>query len=197
LRVSPDSPVQRLDAHGRSVAQDLCHALHQLVRIVADADHCVGPRSVRLDQHGVESLLASSFSELRKERDVAANQRLEGGTDGAENRSGPDDDTAYHAQIVHYSESRNVEAGRCHVGRNVCCLRMDNGRHGSDYAVRDQLILRLAYRVAHVGYADACYHLRVAKDGWRAGEVVEEPNSGAKKYRRDVDVDFVEEPGIQ
>jgi hypothetical protein len=45
--------------------------------------------------------------------------------------------------------------------------------------------------------ADALDHRRVAKDGWRAGEVVEESNSGAKKNRRDVDVDFVEEASIQ
>src|SRR5262245_15696996 len=45
--------------------------------------------------------------------------------------------------------------------------------------------------------ADARDHRRVAKDGGRAGEVVEESNSGAKKKRRDVDVDFVEEAGIQ
>ena len=45
--------------------------------------------------------------------------------------------------------------------------------------------------------ADARDHRRVAKDGWRAGEVVEESNSGAKKNRRDVDVDFVEETSIQ
>jgi hypothetical protein len=40
-------------------------------------------------------------------------------------------------------------------------------------------------------------HRRVAKGNWRVGEVVEESNSGAKKNRRDVDADFVEEPGIQ
>jgi hypothetical protein len=45
--------------------------------------------------------------------------------------------------------------------------------------------------------ADARDHRRVAKDGWRAGEVVEESNSGAKKYRREVDVDFVEAARIQ
>ncbi len=45
--------------------------------------------------------------------------------------------------------------------------------------------------------ADARDHRRVAKNGWRAGEVVEESNSGAKKNRRDVDVDFVEEASIQ
>ncbi len=45
--------------------------------------------------------------------------------------------------------------------------------------------------------ADARDHRRIAKDGWCAGEVVKESNSGPKKYRRDVDGDFVEEPGIQ
>ena len=57
--------------------------------------------------------------------------------------------------------------------------------------------LRFVYRVAQVCNPDARDHRRIAKDGWRAGEVVEESNSGAKKNRRDVDVDFVEEPSIQ
>ena len=49
----------------------------------------------------------------------------------------------------------------------------------------------------HVGNADTRNHRRVAEQGWRVGEVVEESNSGAKKNRRDVDVDFVEEASIQ
>jgi len=57
--------------------------------------------------------------------------------------------------------------------------------------------LRLAYWVAQVCNADARDHRRISKDGWRAGEVVEESYSGAKKNRRDVDVDFVEEASIQ
>src|SRR5215210_1478102 len=57
--------------------------------------------------------------------------------------------------------------------------------------------LRLAYWVAQVCNADARDHPRVAKDSWRAGEVVEESNSGAKKNRRHVDVDFIEEASIQ
>jgi hypothetical protein len=48
-----------------------------------------------------------------------------------------------------------------------------------------------------VRHADARDHRRVAKDDGRAGEAVEESNSGAEKNRRDVDVDFVEEAGIQ
>src|SRR6267378_4608669 len=70
------SVFQRLDANGRPVAQYFCHAFHQLVRVIADADHCVGPRHMRLNQHCVESLLAGALSEFRKERDIAAKQRL-------------------------------------------------------------------------------------------------------------------------
>src|SRR5438876_9548457 len=125
------SVFQRLDANGRPVAQYLCHAFHQLVRVIADADHCVGPGLMRLNQHCVESLLAGSLSEFRKDRDIAAKQRLQASADGPENRSGSDDNTTYHAKIVHDSEPRHVEAGRCHVGWNVCCLRMDDGRHES------------------------------------------------------------------
>ena len=54
-----------------------------------------------------------------------------------------------------------------------------------------------AYWVAQVCDADACDHRRLAKDGWRAGEVAKESNSGAKKNCRDVDADFVEEASIQ
>ena len=57
--------------------------------------------------------------------------------------------------------------------------------------------LRRAYRVAQVCNADARDHRRVAKDGWRAGEVVKESNAGAKQNRCDVDADFVEEASIQ
>jgi len=57
--------------------------------------------------------------------------------------------------------------------------------------------LRLADWVAQVCHADARDHRRVAKDGWRVGEVVKESNSGTEKNRRDVDVDFVEEARIQ
>jgi hypothetical protein len=45
--------------------------------------------------------------------------------------------------------------------------------------------------------ADARDHSRVAKNDWRAGEALKESNSGAKKYRGDVDGNFVEEPSIQ
>ena len=57
--------------------------------------------------------------------------------------------------------------------------------------------LRLAYWVAQVCNANARDHRRVTKDDWHAGEAVEESNSGAKKNRRDVDVEFVEEASVQ
>src|SRR5256885_4404733 len=57
--------------------------------------------------------------------------------------------------------------------------------------------LRLAYWVAQVCNADAVDHRRVTKDDWRAGEAVEESNSGAKKNCLDVDGELVEKSGIQ
>src|SRR5262249_3784195 len=57
--------------------------------------------------------------------------------------------------------------------------------------------LCLAYRVAQMCHADTRDHRRVAKDGWRVGQVVEEANSGAKKNRCDVDADFVQQSSIQ
>ena len=53
--------------------------------------------------------------------------------------------------------------------------------------------LRLAHWVAQVCNADTRDHRRVAKNGWRAGEVVKESNSRAKEHHHDVDVDVVEE----
>src|SRR5947207_14504265 len=94
---------------------------------------------MRLNQHCVESLLAGSLSEFCKERDIAAKHRLQGGPDGPENRSGSYYNTTYHAKIIHDLEFRHVKAGRCHVGRNVCCLRMDDGRHDFGLAVIGQL----------------------------------------------------------
>src|SRR5262245_11428088 len=62
---------------------------------------------------------------------------------------------------------------------------------------RKRVGLRLAHWVAQVCNADARDHGRVTKDSRRASKAVKESNSGAKKYRRDVDGYFVEEAGIQ
>jgi hypothetical protein len=45
--------------------------------------------------------------------------------------------------------------------------------------------------------ADARDHRRIAEDAGRAGEAIEEPDAGAEENRRDVDEDFVQEPGIE
>src|SRR4051794_38559429 len=58
-------------------------------------------------------------------------------------------------------------------------------------------LLRLSYRVPQVRHADACDHRGVAQDGRNSAETVEESNSGAEQNRRDVDVELVEEAGIQ
>src|SRR3990172_2892290 len=59
------------------------------------------------------------------------------------------------------------------------------------------MALPLEYWVPKVCNANARDHRRIAKDDRRAGEAVEEWNSGAKKNRHEVDVDFVEELSVQ
>jgi hypothetical protein len=84
------------------------------------------------------------------------------------------------------------------AGRRV--LHRQGHRHGVNLmasAYSSPQELHLPYWVAQVRNADARDHRRVAKDGWRAGEVVEESNAGAKKNRRDVDADFVEEAAFR
>jgi len=57
--------------------------------------------------------------------------------------------------------------------------------------------LCLAYRVAQVGHSDAGGDLGIAQDHRCVGEWVEESNSRAEKDRRDIDMEFVEEAGVE
>ena len=45
--------------------------------------------------------------------------------------------------------------------------------------------------------ADARHHSRTAEEGWCASKVVEQSNPRAKKNRRNVDADFVEEASVE
>ena len=56
---------------------------------------------------------------------------------------------------------------------------------------------RFPYRITQVRYADSRGHRRIAEDGRRAGEMVEEANAGAEKHRGDVDGQLVEKSNIQ
>src|SRR3954471_405580 len=94
---------------------------------------------MRLHQHRVESLLARSLSEFCEERDIAAKHRLQRSAGGPENRSRSDDDTTNDAEVIDDAEPGHVEAGRRHVGRNVCYLRIDDGRHESSFALSCKL----------------------------------------------------------
>src|SRR6476620_5692993 len=90
-----------------------------------------------------------------------------------------------------------MSSRRCNARRKRG-TRPRSSRGSSSRASRRVWVeLRLAYWVAQVGNADALNHRRVAKDGWRAGEGVEDVHTGAKKNRRDVDADFVEEASVQ
>ena len=73
-----------LNENRGAVCQHLSDALHHLGRIVSRADNRICSQFGRVLQHQVESFLASFFAEIRKQRDVATDQRLQSGADGAE-----------------------------------------------------------------------------------------------------------------
>lgn len=84
-RISTAS-VQRFRPDRGPVADNFRHSLHHLRRVIANSDHRVCTSHVRLEQHGVERLLASPLREFREERDIAAKQRLEARPEGTEHR---------------------------------------------------------------------------------------------------------------
>jgi hypothetical protein len=115
-----------------------CHAFHQLVRVIPDADHCVGPRHTRCTNIVSKACLrvrseSSVKSEILPPSIVCKLAPTVPKTDRDRTT------TPRTTKIVHDSEFRYVEAGRCHVGLNVCWLRMDDGRHELRFAVSGQL----------------------------------------------------------
>jgi hypothetical protein len=81
------SVFQRFDPDSRAVAENFRHALHQLIRVITNSDHGIGTCHIRLDQHGIKSLLPRPLGELGEERDITAEQRLQTGADRADYRT--------------------------------------------------------------------------------------------------------------
>src|SRR5215468_10735983 len=105
----------RLDDHRRSVSQDLGHAAHHLVGVVACADDGVRPDLGSVLDHDFKSLAARLLAKLREESDVAADQCLETPPDRAEDRARTDGDAAHDAEIAHEAEARQFKPGRYHM----------------------------------------------------------------------------------
>src|SRR5690242_19038476 len=79
--------LRALDGHRGAVAQHLGDAVHDLRRVVANADHGVRALLLRMREHQLESFRARPFAQAREKRNVAADERLQRSADGAHDRA--------------------------------------------------------------------------------------------------------------
>src|SRR5215472_11813234 len=108
----------RLHYHGRPVAKDLAHALHDLGGVVANADDGIRAQYRGVFQHEVEGVFAGFLAKVGQQGDVAADERLQAGADGAEDRARAHDDPPHHAQAAHDLVAIQFKLGCCHVVGN-------------------------------------------------------------------------------
>jgi hypothetical protein len=78
----------------------------------------LAPISAAWFNHQLESVLAGLFTEARQQRDVSADQRLQAGADGAEDRARAHHDAAHYTEIAHDLVAIQGESGSHHVFRD-------------------------------------------------------------------------------
>src|SRR5882757_3445747 len=98
------------DDDGGSVGEDLGDALHDFVGVVTEGDDGVGAELCGVEGHHGVGVLAGLFAELCEERDVAADQGLETGSDGGEDVAGADDDATDNADVADDAVTGNLES---------------------------------------------------------------------------------------
>ena len=91
---------EHFDLHGRTVGQNFGHTGCDLVCIVAHADDRVGAELGGMLNHQLVRVCAGSFTQLRVQRDIAAEQRLQPGADVADDAARADDDTPNDTQVL-------------------------------------------------------------------------------------------------
>ncbi|MBC8090204.1 MAG: glycoside hydrolase family 127 protein [Phycisphaerae bacterium] len=113
------SPLHRSHAYCGAVTQHFCDATHHLVRVITNADDGVRTGQMRLMQHGIERLLSRTLGQFGKERDIAPEQCLKTGADGAEHRPRANDHAAHypkgHSDVI----PGQLESGSRHLVRQL------------------------------------------------------------------------------
>src|SRR5881394_174913 len=98
-----------------AVAKNFRHALHDFSRIVAQTDDCIRAESARVFEHSVERIAPSLFAEVGEDRNVSADERLQSGADGSENRARSDDYSSHHSERFHGPIAVERKSGGCHA----------------------------------------------------------------------------------
>src|SRR5258705_10403802 len=95
--------------HRSPIREHFSDTLHHLSRIVACTNHSISPEFACMLQHQVEGFAARLLTQVRQQRNVAANERLQTRADGSENGTGAYNDAANYSQRAHNAEAREVE----------------------------------------------------------------------------------------
>src|SRR5216683_4119805 len=99
-----------LDLNGRAVAEHLCYARSDFVRIVAHADDRVRSNIIGMLDHQFISVRSGFFAQLGIERDVSAKEGLKSGADVANEAARP-----------HHNPPNDPEVPDCPMPRQLKC----------------------------------------------------------------------------
>src|SRR5262249_12234176 len=115
--------IDRFDYYSRPVSQNLGHAVHDFVRVVAHAYHSVRPNLAGMLDHNFECFRASDFTQSGECGDVAADNSVQRPAQSPEDRARTHGDPAHDAKRANYSKSVERESCCHHVMREPVALR--------------------------------------------------------------------------
>src|SRR5882724_517358 len=107
--VEEDCGLLSFDDDGGAVGKNFDNAVHEFVCVVTKGDDSVGAELGGVQGHHGEGVLAGLFAELGEDGDVAADEGLETGADGAEQVAGADDDAADDADVANDAVAGDFE----------------------------------------------------------------------------------------
>src|SRR6266487_4278213 len=129
--------LDRLNYYSSPVSEHLCHAVHDLIGVVAHADHRIRADLTRVLDHYIECLGTSDLAKLSERGDVAADYRMQRSTKCSEDRARTHGYASHDAERPNYAKAIERERRGHHVMREPVPLRYRIGR------IRAQALLRL------------------------------------------------------
>src|SRR5579859_5848494 len=113
--IGPTLTALGLNHYRRTVRQNFGDALHDLGGVIADANDGIGAELSGMLQHQIQRFLARPFAEIGEQRDIAADQCLQTGADGPENRTGTYNNPAHQTQSLHNVITMQIKLRGGHV----------------------------------------------------------------------------------
>src|SRR6266446_8508589 len=120
--------LSRLNHNRRPISQYLSDTLHNLGSVIPRPHYSVATQFGRVLQHQVKSFQTGPLTQVCEQRDVAADERLQAGANGAEDGTRAHHNAAHHPQGARDPEAIQLKLRRDHVVRHhpsaarvACC----------------------------------------------------------------------------